>query len=70
MVFAANEELRKESVPAPVLVSERSAPLIATGLLQWSAGRPWPVAVYLILMVLITLLSVYKAAETSRRDLS
>jgi metabolite-proton symporter len=46
------------------------APLIATGLLQWSDGRPWPVAVYLIAMVLITLVSVYQAAETSRRELS
>src|SRR5262249_4620021 len=35
------------------------APLIATALLQWSGGQPWPVAVYLIGMVLLTLLSVY-----------
>src|SRR6266404_2615861 len=42
------------------------APLIAAGLLQWSHGRPWPVAIYLIAMVLITVFSVYKAAETAR----
>jgi len=46
------------------------APLIASALLQWSDGRPWPVAVYLIAMVLITLIAVYKAAETARDELT
>jgi metabolite-proton symporter len=46
------------------------APLIATALLQWSDGRPWPVAVYLIAMVLITVIAVYKAAETARDELT
>jgi MFS family permease len=46
------------------------APLIATALLGWSGGQPWPVALYMIGMVLITCCSVYLAAETVRTDLS
>jgi metabolite-proton symporter len=46
------------------------APLIATALLAWSGGRPWPVALYMIGMVLITFASVFLAAETVRVDLS
>jgi MFS family permease len=46
------------------------APLIATGLLGWSGGRPWPVALYMIGMVLITFSSVFLAAETVQTDLS
>ncbi len=45
------------------------APFIATGLLTWSAGKPWPVAVYLIVMGAITIVSVALAAETHRDDL-
>ena len=46
------------------------APLIATALLGWSGGQPWPVALYMIGMVLITCCSVYLAAETAHTDLS
>jgi metabolite-proton symporter len=46
------------------------APLIATALLGWSGGRPWPVALYMIGMVLITFSSVFLAVETVRTDLS
>jgi MFS family permease len=46
------------------------APLIAAGLLKWSAGEPWPVAVYLIAMAAVTVLAVWLAAETSRRELA
>ncbi len=46
------------------------APLIATALLGWSGGWPWPVALYMIAMVLITFTSVLLAAETARTDLS
>lgn len=42
------------------------APLIATALLQWSGGQPWPVALYLIGMSGLTLLSVFLALETHR----
>jgi metabolite-proton symporter len=46
------------------------APLIATALLGWSGGRPWPVALYMIGMVLITFVSVFLAVETVQTDLS
>jgi MFS transporter, MHS family, shikimate and dehydroshikimate transport protein len=46
------------------------APLIAAGLLQWSAGEPWPVAVYLIGMAAVTILAVWLASETHRRELA
>jgi MHS family shikimate/dehydroshikimate transporter-like MFS transporter len=46
------------------------APLIATILLQGSQGRPWPVAVYLVALSIITLVSVWLAAETHRLDLT
>jgi metabolite-proton symporter len=46
------------------------APLIATALLGWSGGRPWPIALYMIVMVLITFCSVFLAAETAQTDLS
>jgi MFS family permease len=45
------------------------APLIATALLDQTGGRPWPVAVYLIVMAVITLISVWLAEETSRKAL-
>ena len=46
------------------------APLIATALLGWSGGQPWPVALYMIGMVLITFCSVFLALETAGTDLS
>ena len=45
------------------------APLIASWLLQQTHGQPWSVALYLVGACLLTLLSVYLAAETSRSDL-
>jgi len=45
------------------------APLIATALLGWSGGQPWPVALYLIGMAAITLISVWLAEETHRKGL-
>ena len=46
------------------------APLIATALLGWSGGQSWPVALYMIGMVLITFSSVFLAVETVQTDLS
>jgi MFS transporter, MHS family, shikimate and dehydroshikimate transport protein len=46
------------------------APLIATALLGWSGGQPWPIALYMIGMVLITFCAVFVAAETVQTDLS
>ncbi len=40
------------------------SPLIATALLSWSGGRPWPIALYMTAMACITAVSVYLAAET------
>ncbi len=45
------------------------APLIATALLQWSGGKSWPIAVYLIVTGIVTILSVWLAAEAYRNDL-
>jgi metabolite-proton symporter len=46
------------------------APFISTALLRWSGGQPWPIALYMIGMVLITFVSVFLAAETVQTDLS
>src|SRR5262245_17478664 len=46
------------------------APIIAAALLQWSDGAPWPIALYMIGMVLITFVSVFLARETVNADLS
>ncbi|HTP53314.1 MAG TPA: MFS transporter [Anaeromyxobacteraceae bacterium] len=43
------------------------SPLIATGLLAQSNGKPWPVALYMIGLVLITVVSVAFSAETHKR---
>lgn len=45
------------------------APFIATALLAWSGGEPWPIALYLIAMILVTLVSVYLAPETRHREM-
>lgn len=45
------------------------APFIATWLLGKSGGAPWPVAVYLIVMAVITLVSVWLAEETHDKEL-
>lgn len=46
------------------------APLIASALLGWSGGAPWPVAAYLALLAVVTLVSVLLVPETSRSDLA
>jgi MFS family permease len=46
------------------------APLVATALLLWSDGHPWPVVLYLIAMAAVTVVSVLLAAETRHRDLA
>jgi MFS family permease len=45
------------------------APLIATALLEWKGGQPWPVALYMISLSVVTVTSVWLAAETHRSDL-
>ena len=46
------------------------APIICVSLLRWAGGQNWPVALYLITLCLITLLSVWLAAETHRTHLA
>lgn len=45
------------------------APLIATALLAWAGGSAWPIAVYIILVSLITMLAIYLGPETYRRNI-
>lgn len=45
------------------------APLVATALLAWSGGEPWPVGVYLIGLAAVTVIAVVLAAETHGTDL-
>ncbi len=45
------------------------APIIATALLN-KYGQPWPIAQYVIVVSLITMVSVYLAAETFQSDIS
>ncbi len=42
------------------------APIIATALIQWTGGASWPVATYLALNSLISLVAVYLASERYR----
>ncbi|HHF7368288.1 TPA: MFS transporter [Legionella bozemanae] len=46
------------------------APLLATGLVEWAHGSTWPVSVYLIIMAIITIFSVYLAVERAQKDIS
>jgi metabolite-proton symporter len=46
------------------------APLIATALLKWSGGAPWPIAAYLMATAVVTIVCVWLAAETHRKDLT
>jgi metabolite-proton symporter len=45
------------------------APLIASGLLSWSGGATWPIAVYMAVLGLITVGAVLLASETNHADL-
>ncbi len=46
------------------------APFVATALLVWAGGEPWPVSVYIAAVALISLVSVYLATETFRGEIS
>lgn len=45
------------------------APLIATQLTELFPGQRWPLAAYIALMALVSLVCVLRLAETSRRSL-
>ncbi len=46
------------------------APLVCVALLQWTGGRSWGVAAYLVALAAITLLSVWLAEETRHARLA
>lgn len=46
------------------------APLIAAALVRLSGGASWPLALYVVVTALISLVCVRRLAETSRKDLS
>src|SRR5438094_7551748 len=48
-------------------VSGGFSPLIATALLARYAGKSWPISLYMLALVLITVVSVWLARETPRR---
>ena len=45
------------------------APIISMSLLEWAHGRSWPIAAYLMVLSVITVVSVWLAAETHRSQL-
>lgn len=53
-----------------IVVGGGPAPFIATALIAWAGGNSWPVSLYLVVAALISLVSLYLAAETFRIDLS
>jgi metabolite-proton symporter len=46
------------------------APLIATSLLAWTGGHWWLIAVYMVLLSLITIVATYLASETYEEDIT
>jgi metabolite-proton symporter len=46
------------------------SPLIAAALMKWSGNEPWPVALYVIGLALVTVVTVWIAVETNRRELA
>jgi MHS family shikimate/dehydroshikimate transporter-like MFS transporter len=44
------------------------APLIATGLMAAYSPQTWPISVYMIVLAVITVVSVYYAQETRQGD--
>ena len=52
------------------VVAGGCAPLIATALLAWAGGSPWAVALYLVIIAIITALTVLVSHETHRADLT
>ena len=50
------------------LVAGGPAPFIATSLLAWAQGAFWPIAVYMMIMALVTVVSVYIAREEQEKE--
>ena len=45
------------------------APFIATALVEWAEGASWPVALYVTLTGIVTLMAIYFASERHRVDI-
>lgn len=54
----------------PTALVGGTAPFVATALLAWSGGDPWPIAAYMSVTALVGLVCVYLLPETFRKDLS
>lgn len=52
------------------LLAGGPAPAVATALVAWASGSSWPVALYAILLGLITAYAVWMGPETYRDDIS
>ena len=46
------------------------APIVATVFVRYFPGEYWPLAMYIILMSLVSLACVWRLAETSRKDIT
>ncbi|MGO8943131.1 MAG: hypothetical protein ACLQJ7_05605, partial [Syntrophobacteraceae bacterium] len=44
-------------------------PLVATSLLAWYSSAYWPIGIYMMILALITVVSLYLAAETYKQSL-
>jgi metabolite-proton symporter len=51
------------------LLAGGPAPFLSAALVLWTGGKPWPVAVYIIVLSLLTALALYFGPETYRTDL-
>jgi hypothetical protein len=45
------------------------APLICSALVTWAAGSWWPVAIYMMAIIAITMVTTIRSPETRDRDL-
>src|SRR5919202_5445796 len=52
------------------LIASAPIPAIATTLLYWAGGSPWPLAVFIIAFAVISFISTYMASETFQSDIS
>lgn len=52
------------------LIAGGPAPALATALVSWASGSSWPVAIYAIVLGLLTALAVWMGPETYRDDIA
>jgi MFS transporter, MHS family, shikimate and dehydroshikimate transport protein len=51
------------------LIGGAPVPVLSVALVAWMDGRPWGVAIYIILLSLVTAIALFVSPETYRRDL-